>query len=64
MEERLDDAIHVLKNHAEGHLGHEMAAIMGTNGVAMPPMGPAYLGSSGLTSARDNFRVIIDFACL
>lgn len=50
MEERLDDAIHVLRNHAEGQLipGHDMTAM---NSVAMPPMGPGYLRPTGHVDA-------------
>lgn len=66
MEERLDDAIHVLRNHAEGSLipGHDMAAMMAAK--AMPPMGPSgYLSASSHSSARDSFRVsILEFFCM
>ena len=64
MEERLDDAIHVLRNHAgEGGVlppGHPMAAMSGmlhSNGP-MSGMGPGYPGMSMMPPGHPDMHVV------
>ena len=58
MEERLDDAIHVLRNHAEGQIpgmpGHMMQSSSHSNGILAGSMG--YGMSSGHMDSQHMVR--------
>lgn len=60
MEERLDDAIHVLRNHAEG--GQILPPGMmppppHSNGLPIPPGAMGYVSGIGIHAAMDSHMV-------